>query len=63
MQHNGVEFEVVQTANPTGWKWTFQIPGKRIKTGTTSSRTAAIVLAHAAIEKGIKVRRQPEPTQ
>jgi hypothetical protein len=64
MQHNGVEFEVVQTASPTGWKWSFQIPGKRIKTGRATSRALAIIFARTAIEKAIKVKRLSKmPTQ
>ena len=62
MQHNGVKFEVVQTAGPTGWRWSFQIPGKRIKTGRAASRALAILYARTAIEKAIKVKRQPKRT-
>jgi hypothetical protein len=61
MQHRGVEYEVVQTASPTGWKWSFQIPGKRIKTGRAVSRAVAIIFAQAAIDRAIKAK--PPPTQ
>jgi hypothetical protein len=33
MLRKGVEFTVVQTANPHGWKWSFQLEGRRPKTG------------------------------
>jgi hypothetical protein len=62
MEHNGVEFQVVQTAGPTGWKWSFKIPGKRMKTGRAASRALAILYARTAIEKAIKVKRQPKTT-
>ena len=62
MQHKGVEYEVVQTANPTGWKWSFKIPGKGIKTGRAASRALAILYARTAIEQAIKVKRRPRPT-
>jgi hypothetical protein len=63
VQHNGVEFEVVQTASPTGRKWTVQILGKRTKTGRAPSRALAMIYARTAIEKAIKVKRQPKPTR
>ena len=59
MDHKGVEFEVVQTASPNGWKWTFQIKGQA-RTGRASSRAIAIVFARAAIDKAIKVKRVPK---
>jgi hypothetical protein len=60
MEHKGVEYTVVRTANPTGWAWTVLIRGKRAKTGMANSRPMAIALACAAIEKAIKVR-PPKP--
>ena len=53
MEHNGIPFSVVQTANPTGWKWTIHIPGKRQKSGTAVHRAIAISVAKIAIEKAI----------
>ena len=41
MEHRGIEFTVVQTANPTGWKWTVHFPGHLSKTGMSSSRARA----------------------
>jgi hypothetical protein len=64
MQHNGVEFQVVQTASPTGWKWTVQIPGKKVMTGRAVSRALAIAYAKTAIDRVMKAKPQPEqPTQ
>jgi hypothetical protein len=62
MEYKGITYTVVQTANPTGWKWSFRIPGKPIKSGTASSRAIAIVRAHTAIDQAIKVKRRPKPT-
>jgi len=59
MEHNGIPYSVVQTANPTGWKWTIYIPGKRPKSGVTFNRDAAIRIAEHAIDKAIKVKRPP----
>ena len=51
MQYRNTEYHVVQTANPTGWKWTVHAPGRRVRTGSSYSRTSAIGLAQRAIDK------------
>jgi hypothetical protein len=63
MEHNGISYSVVQTASPTGWRWTIYIPGKRPKSGTALNRLTAIRLAQIAIDKAIKMtiaKRQPK---
>jgi hypothetical protein len=57
MEHNGIPYSVVQSANPTGWKWTIYIPGRRPRSGTAVNRAMAIRLAESAIEKAIRVKR------
>jgi hypothetical protein len=54
MQYKGFNYSVVQTANPTGWKWTIGLDETRTKTGTSFSRASAITFAQQAIEKIIK---------
>jgi hypothetical protein len=49
MEHRGVQFQVVQTANPTGWKWTVQLDCNRTRTGETISKAAAIYKAKMTI--------------
>jgi hypothetical protein len=56
MEHNGIAYSVVQTANPTGWKWTIYMPGKRPKSGTAFNRAIAIRVAELAIDKAINVK-------
>jgi hypothetical protein len=51
MEHKGVQYQVVQTANPTGWKWTVNLPDGRTRMGTSFSRGNAIFNAVRAIEK------------
>jgi hypothetical protein len=64
MEHSGIPYSVVQTANPTGWKWTIYIPGKRPKSGMALNRPTAIRLAETAIDKAIKVTiAKPRPKQ
>jgi hypothetical protein len=51
MEHQGVQYTVVQTANPTGWKWTIVLANGKTRTGSSFSRTGAIKLAIFAINK------------
>jgi hypothetical protein len=58
MEHNDIQYTVVQTASPTGWKWTIEVDG-RIKTGRSYDRAMAIRQAEIAIERAQKVGRRP----
>ena len=51
MEYKGIQYQVVQTANPTGWKWTVSFEVKRTKTGSGYDRNHAIGLAQRAIDK------------
>jgi hypothetical protein len=55
MEHRGIQYQVVQTANPTGWKWTIELAGGRTKTGASFSRGNAIFNAVRAIDNAIKI--------
>jgi hypothetical protein len=59
MEHKGVEYTIVQSANPTRWVWTFQINGKEEKKGFAGTRPMAVVFACAAIDKAIRVNKKP----
>jgi hypothetical protein len=54
MQYRDTEYDVVQTASPTGWQWTVQLDQNRTKTGSSFRRAAAIGLAQRAIDKALK---------
>jgi hypothetical protein len=56
MEYKGFKYTVVQTANPTGWKWTVWLDEGRSKMGNAFSRASAITFAQHAIEKIIKKR-------
>jgi len=62
MEFKSIEYQIVQTANPTGWKSTVLIEGKRKNTGSTFRRLSATRLAETAIEKHLKTdaRKPPE---
>ena len=56
MQYRGIEYQVVQTADPMGWKWTVLLDNERIKTGAGYNRASAIALAQRAIDKVLAAR-------
>ncbi len=60
MEYKGMQYSVVQTSSPTGWKWIVRLDGKT-KAGTAPNRTAAVRLAEFAIDKTIRVKRIPKP--
>jgi hypothetical protein len=60
MKYKGYEYTVVQTANPTGWKWTVQLDETRTKIGSAFSRASAITFAEQTIEKAVKKRPRSE---
>ena len=52
MEHKGVEYVIVQTANPTGWKWTVHT----MRTGTSPTREGAVFQAIRTIDKALAAR-------
>jgi len=53
VEYRGIQYQIVETANPTGWKWTVQLDEGRTKTGLSFSREYAIFDATNAIEKAL----------
>ena len=51
MEYRGIEYQVVQTANPTGWRWTVEVAGGTLRRGTGYNRVHAIGLAQRAIDR------------
>jgi hypothetical protein len=54
MEYKGIEYTVVQTASPTGWKWTVLVDATRRKTGDVYSRATAVSTAEHVIDKIVK---------
>jgi hypothetical protein len=50
MEHKGIPYTVVQTASPTGFKWTVELDANTTKTGVCSTRGNAISSAIRTIE-------------
>jgi len=55
MEYRGVEFTVLQTLSPKGWKWTIELPGHKPKSGVTHDRADAIVHARRAIDISLRL--------
>jgi hypothetical protein len=53
MEHRGKEFQVVQTANPSGWRWMVQVNTSMSRTGTSYSKGNAIFKAVNVIDKAL----------
>jgi hypothetical protein len=57
MEYRGIQYTVVQTASPTGFKWTAHLTGGRIRTGQSFARRAAIVDAERKIDRALKPKK------
>jgi hypothetical protein len=60
MKYKGFEYTLLQTANPTGWKWVVRLDDKRTKVGTAFNKISAMRFAELAIEKLLKRGRASE---
>jgi len=54
VNYKGLEYSVLQTADPTGWKWTAFLDATGTRTGIARSRADAVLDAERAIDKAIK---------
>jgi hypothetical protein len=55
MEHEGVEYTVVQMVEGTGWRWEVRFGGGKNKSGVTPlSRAAAIKVAEYEIDRVVK---------
>ncbi len=59
MEYKGIEYRVVQAANPTGWKWTVFLDATRTRTGLSSTRAHAVLDAERVIDN-LKAKTQPK---
>jgi hypothetical protein len=57
MEYRGIQYTVVQTASPTGFKWTAHLTGGRIRTGQSFARRTAIVDAERKIDRALKGKK------
>jgi hypothetical protein len=57
MEHKGVQYQVVQTANPTGFKWIVYLDANRTKTGVSHTIKFAILDAQRKIDQFLKAQK------
>jgi hypothetical protein len=60
MDHRGIEYQVVQTANPSGYRWTIQLDAMKTRTGTSASKGNAIFQVARVIDTAIKAKSKTE---
>jgi len=66
VNHKGVEYSVIATADPEVWEWRFQI-GDTVKTGKTQTKLAALAIRrvktkiNAALRAAKSLPPNPEP--
>jgi hypothetical protein len=63
MEHKGVQYQVVQTANPSGFRWTVQLDENRTRTGVARAKGNAIFQAVRFIDRALRERPKPPGTK
>jgi hypothetical protein len=51
MEYKGIEYRIVQTSNPSGWKWIVFLDETRTPTGISNTRANAVLDAEHAIDR------------
>jgi hypothetical protein len=59
MEHKGIPYRIVQTANPPGFEWTVELDANTTQTGFSRSKGNAIFNAARAIEQSLEAQGNP----
>jgi hypothetical protein len=51
MEYKSIQFEIIETTNPYGWKWIVFLDANRTRTGIGLTRADAVLDAEVAIDK------------
>jgi hypothetical protein len=54
MEYKGIQYQILQTASPMGFKWIIQLGDGSTKIGTTLTQDGAIFAAQYTIDNAIK---------
>jgi hypothetical protein len=54
LDYKDIEYQVRQTASPSGWKWTVFLDATRTRTGTSPTKADAVQDAERAIDNAIQ---------
>ena len=60
MEYKTIQFEVVETTNPFGWKWVVFLDATRTRTGIGLTRADAVLDAEFAIDQALESRQCSE---
>jgi len=60
MEYKTIQFEVVETTNPYGWKWGVFLDATRTRTGIGLTRADAVLDAEFAIDQALEGRKCSE---
>ena len=60
MEYKTIQFEVIQTANPFGWKWIVFLDATRTRTGIGLTRADAVLDVEFAIDQALESRQCSE---
>jgi hypothetical protein len=58
MEYRGIQYTVVQTANPTGFKWTAHFVGGRIRTAQSLAKAIEVIIDPSAPSEERAQRRR-----
>jgi hypothetical protein len=58
MEYKNIQFDVIQTTNPYGWKWIVFLDANRTRTGVGLTRADAVLDAEFAIDKALEGRQR-----
>jgi hypothetical protein len=57
MEYKNIQYEVIEMANPYGWKWIVFLDAARTRTGIGLTRADAVLDAEFAINNVLNSRR------
>jgi hypothetical protein len=57
MEYKNIQFEIIETTNPYGWKWIVFLDATRTYTGIGLTRADAVLDAECAIDKVLETRK------
>ena len=60
MEYKCFHFELVETTNPYGWKWTVFVDSVRTRTGVALTRADAVLDAECAIDNVLETGKCSE---
>jgi hypothetical protein len=54
MEYKGIQYQIVQTASPTGFRWTAYLDETRTRTGISPTVKSAVADAQTKIDKALR---------